>query len=206
MIQEAVNAAVQLGAVLVISLVVWLMFGRKRAGFARYVGLVAPTRRGMLTALVISLAFAPLTVAYYYFSPLKEIAAGPHTVAGEIAAMGLSPETAATVAIVAFVKTALAEEILFRGLIAKRLMNLAGFWAGNVVQALLFASIHLLLFAVPGGPVFSWGLAGPMLAIISVTAMVQLWVNERMANGSIAPGWLMHGVGNAVAYPALAFL
>lgn len=205
MTQELINTVFQLGAVLIVCFVVWLIFGRKRGNFAGYVGLVAPTRRAMAVALALSLVLAPLTVAYYYFSPLRDLASGPNTVAGKIAAMGLSAETVATIAIVAFVKTALAEEIFFRGLIAKRLIGLAGFWPGNVIHAALFAAVHMLLFVVPGGPPFSWALAGPMLGTISVTALVMVWVNERLAGGSIGPSWLIHGAGNAVAYPVLAF-
>ncbi len=205
MTQEIVNTVFQLGVVLAVCFVLWLIFARKKSGFARYVGLIAPTRRAMTAALALSLVLAPLTVAYYYFSPLKELASGPNTVAGKMVAMGLSAETAATIALVAFVKTALAEEIFFRGLIAKRLIGLAGFWPGNVIHAALFASMHMLVFVIPGGPAFSWGLAGPILATISVTALAMVWINERLAGGSIAPSWLMHGLGNAVAYPVLAF-
>ncbi|MEQ8934224.1 MAG: CPBP family intramembrane glutamic endopeptidase, partial [Amphiplicatus sp.] len=203
--QTLIDTAAQLGVVLVLCFMLWAIFGRKAGSFARYVGLVAPTRRAMGWALALALVVGPLTVAYYYFSPLRDLASGPNTVAGEIRAMGFSLETVAVIAILGFVKTALAEEIFFRGLIAKRLINLAGFWPGNIMQATLFAAVHLLLFAVPGGPAFSWALAGPMLAILLVTSLVKVWLNERIGNGSIAPGWLIHGALNAVAYPVLAF-
>jgi membrane protease YdiL (CAAX protease family) len=203
--QELVNTAVQLAVVLAVALVVYLFFGRKSGSFPRYVGLIAPKPKAMGWAFAVALVLTPATLALYLFSPLREVATGPNTVVGLIRAMGPSADTAVTIVIVAFFKTALAEEILFRGLIAKRLMSVAGFWFGNVLQATLFASVHLLVFVVPGGPAFSLALAVPVLALVLASAMVMAWLNERLGGGSIGPSWLLHGIGNATAYPVLAF-
>jgi membrane protease YdiL (CAAX protease family) len=206
MSQALINTIMQIGVVLIVAFVVWLIFGRKTASFPRYIGLTLPPARAMSAALAFALVFSALSMGLlFYFPLLKEMAAGPNTVAGAIREMGATPETYVVIAITAFLKTALAEEILFRGLIAKRLIAILGFWPGNAIHAAAFAAMHLLVFVAPGGPAFSWTLAGPMLALIFVTSTVMVWLNEKRAGGSIGPSWLIHAVGNAVAYPVLAF-
>jgi hypothetical protein len=48
--------------------------------------------------------------------------------------------------------------------------------------------------------------AAAFFLVTGGSGWIMAWLNERLGNGSIAPSWLMHGLGNAVAYPALAFL
>lgn len=204
-IQELINAAFQLAVVLIISLAVWALFGRKKASFARYVGLIAPTPRAMLWAFGATLVLTPASIALFQFTSLREMAAGANTVAGAVRAQGLNAETIGVILIVAFVKTALSEELFFRGLIAKRLINGLGFGVGNSIHAALFGAVHLLIFAVPGGPQWDWATAGSFFGVSAFGGWVSAWLNERAGNGSIAPSWLMHALTNAAAYPILAF-
>ena len=205
MLQEAINTAVQLAVVLIIAGIVWLIWGRKAGGFARFIGLIAPTPRAMLWALVATLVLIPATIGLFLTPALHDVATGPNTVIGAFRARGLSAETAGLIVLVAFVKTALTEEILFRGVIAKRLIAWLGFQAGNLIQAMLFGSVHMLVFAGPHGAPFEAGLAATFFAVTASGGWVMGFLNERFGNGSIAPSWLLHGLANAVAYPALAF-
>ncbi len=206
MLQESVNAIVQLAVVLVIGLVFWLLFGRKHAGFFRWIGLVAPTAGSMRTAFIVFLAWSALTTLVYFWPPMSSVASAENTIAGMLRAEGFSAEIVGVILIVAGIKTAFTEEIFFRGLIAKRLINAFGFWAGNTVQALLFGAIHLLIFAIPGGPVFTLELGAAVLLLPGGAGFLMGYLNERVGNGSIAPGWLIHAFGNAVSYPILAFI
>lgn len=206
MIQELINSGVQIALALIIVFVVWLIFARKRSGFFRFAGLYGAPASGMGLALVAALVFAPLTIAVFMLPGLADAATGNDTVAGRVQALGMSPETAAIILIIAFLKTSGSEEILFRGLIAKRLIAWLGFAVGNSVHALIFASIHLLIFVAPGGPAFDPVLAAALTGVGFTGGWVIAWINEKRAGGSIAPGWLMHGLSNAIAYPALAFL
>jgi membrane protease YdiL (CAAX protease family) len=203
--QEALNTALQLAAVLVIAVVVYLLAGRNRGGFGTFTGLTWPTAKSMGWALPAALAIIPLTLALFYFTPLREAGAAENTVAGKIRAQGFSGETIAVIALVALAKTSLTEEIFFRGLIAKRLIRWLGFLAGNTLHAVIFGVVHILIFVVPGGPAFSWSIAAAFLGVTGGAGWLMTYLNERTGNGSIAPSWLLHGLSNAIAYPLLAF-
>ncbi len=100
-------------------------------------------------------------------------------------------------------KTALAEEIFFRGFIAKLFVRWMGPVPGNILQALVFALVHVLLFrALTHTPT-------PTLAILFALTFMAGWsighIKERYASGSIVPGWLAHGFGNTVVYAVIAF-
>ena len=55
MIQELISTIVQLGIVFAIAFGGYLVFGHK-SGFARFIGLIAPTRWAMLWALAACIA------------------------------------------------------------------------------------------------------------------------------------------------------
>lgn len=208
MLQEAINTTLQLAIVLIVALLIWglaRLIGKNKQSLFSYVGLIAPTRRAMLWAVGATLLLTPASIALFKFTSLGELAAGANTVAGEVRAQGLNAETIGVVLIVAFLKTALSEEIFFRGLIAKRLIAWLGFGVGNILQAALFGAVHLLIFVVPGGPQWNWVTAAAFFGVSGLGGWVSAWLNERAGNGSIAPSWLMHGLTNAAAYPILAF-
>jgi uncharacterized protein len=213
MMQELINTAVQIAVALVVALLAWLLTLvvqrlRKRPvqSFPRYVGLIAPNSRGMAWAFGAALLFAPLSFGLFLLPGLRELAGGENTVAGMIGRSGISAETVGLILLIAFLKTSLSEEVFFRGLIAKRLIAWFGFAIGNTIHAVLFGAVHLLIFVVPGGPVFDPVAAAALLGMTGAAGWVMAWLNECVGNGSIAPSWLIHGLGNAVAYPVIAFL
>lgn len=185
---------------------VYAISRRRVRGFFDYVGLRKPTGRAMLLATLFILLTAPLPLLLYLLPEFRAISLAPGTVGGDFARLGLSVPTTIAILIVAFVQAGLAEEILFRGFVAKRLIGWLGFSQGNALQAVVFAAPHLLVFAVPGGPS-----ASPLnLALVFVSPFVVGWIfgylNERIGNGSVAPSWWCHGFGNAVAYGAAAVI
>ena len=204
-LSEFIGALIQIGVALIIGLIVWLIVGRRKAGFFRWLGLHGTTFKALGFAVLAVAVLSPLSVWLYLYGPLTELASSDGTVASAVAEQGWSAVTIAVILVIAFLKTALAEEILFRGVIARRLFNLIGFWPGNIVQALIFASVHLLLFLAPDAPEFTPLLAGLLVGRIALSALVIGWINEKMGKGSIWPGWLMHGLGNAIFYPLVAF-
>ena len=128
---------------------------------------------------------------------LVELLSDPQSVSGQYLLMEQTFLNFFGLVLVALVKTALAEEILFRGFIAKRLMAWLGFQWGNLIQALLFGLLHLVLFLTitqnPG--LLTWVFLSP-----AIMAWVVGYLNERMAGGSIWPGWAAHAAGNLATY------
>jgi membrane protease YdiL (CAAX protease family) len=85
---------------------------------------------------------------------------------------------------------ALAEEMLFRGLLAGVLIRRLGFWWGNTVQALVFFAPHCLLLLASSA---LW----PILPVQFVAGWLLGWLRQR--SGSIGPAWLAHAGGNILA-------
>jgi len=90
---------------------------------------------------------------------------------------------------------ALAEEMLFRGLIAGVLFRRLGFARGNAIQALVFLAVHCLV-ELPLAGAGIW----PILLGQGVAGWLLGWLLHR--SGSIAPSWLVHtGINLAAGLP-----
>lgn len=205
MLQEALNAALQVGVVLIVALVLWAIFARKQESFPRYIGLIAPTASAMLWTLAVAFVLIPASLALFMLPAVRDMAAGGNTVAGAIREQGLNADVIGQIIIIALFKTALSEEIFFRGLLAKRLIRWLGFVTGNTIHAILFGAVHMLIFVIPGGPKFDPVLALAIGGLPAVGGWIMAWLNERIGNGSIAPSWFLHAATNVLAYPVLAF-
>lgn len=90
---------------------------------------------------------------------------------------------------------ALGEELFFRGLLGGWLFQRWGFALGNLAQAAVFTLPHLLLLNVSSG---LW----PLLPAQFAAGWLFGWLRHR--SGSVVPGWVGHGLANAVG--ALAFM
>jgi len=156
MIDTILSAILQ---VLVFSLIPFLVYWiskRKIKGFLEYIGLKRSTRKANLLALLIVIILAgPMLLLAFFNDEFKEILTHKETITGMIREMGLGGPAIVTIIFTALLKTALAEEIFFRGFIAKRLIAVTNFQIGNVIQAILFGAIHLLLFlTITQNPLF----------------------------------------------------
>ena len=98
-----------------------------------------------------------------------------------------------SVLIYAFIRTALSEELFFRGFITKRLINNFGFNIGNLIQGVLFGLVHIVLMPSANISVIVLIMVGVFTGFIG---WYMGYINERMANGSIIPGWIIHGLAN----------
>lgn len=203
MLNEAISAILQVAFFTLIPFLVYFLKTRSAAGFFKYIGLTKSNRKanslGLLVMLVIAVPLILLTV----FNPeFKAIMTAAGTVTGKIRQMGFGIEAMAIIAIIAIIKTSLAEEIFFRGFVAKRLIAISNFQTGNIIQAILFGIIHSLIFMAITDNVFF------LLVIFffpALGAYFKTWLNEKLANGSIIPGWIAHGSANIVAYSFVAF-
>lgn len=204
-LDELITSIVQLLVFSLIPFVVYLV-GRKSArGFLRDIGFYRPEGRTVLLALLVSVALFAIMWGAFFVTDSVELLQDEASVAGRLRAAGLSLDTALALIVIAWIKTSLSEEILFRGFAAKRLIRRLGFQAGNILQALIFGVIHGLLIAlVPDNPIAGWKIA-LIVALTGAAGWIIGWIKERRGNGSIIPGWIAHAVGNTIAYSVVAF-
>lgn len=201
LINEIISTILQILVFIAIPFFVYLIANRRVKGFFDYIGLRKPETRTMIYAVVCAVAFVlPALLLVFFSSSILEAATAPNTVIGKLRANGLSATTFILLIVKALIQTALTEEILFRGFIGKRLIGWLGFTTGNLLQALLFGAMHLLIFA---GQEFSLALAIGVVIYPAIGGWIMGYLNERVGNGSILPGWLMHALTNLIAYSML---
>ena len=204
MANELISAIVQILVFTSIPFLVYVIRKKTTNGFLNYIGLKKSTRKANLLALLVMvLLVAPLLLLVFTNEEFKGIMTNPESVTGKIKKMGIGTEAIITILITAILKTALSEEIFFRGFLAKRLISVTNFQIGNIVQAVIFGIIHTLLFISITENVF-------FLVVIFVFptmgAYLKTYINEKLGNGSIIPGWIAHGAANLVSYSVILFI
>lgn len=187
-VKQIVNSLIQIVAFSVIPFIWWANTARNECDFLVWLGFKGiPKERRTKTAvwiIVITTAFLLLSVFILYF--LRDI----NTASSEFSGMGIKAIPA--ILIYAILRTAIPEEILFRGFLLKRVANRFGFVAGNIVQALLFGLLHGVMFFS------SVGVLKAIIIIVftGVVGWLMGYVNEKIADGSILPGLIIHAFAN----------
>ena len=203
-LEELISAILQLLAFTLIPFLVYIIRQRSVKGFFQYIGLKPSNRKANAWALATSLIFIIGAMGLVFISPdFKEALTAPGSITGKFRAMGFGVEAVVALLLIALIKTSLAEEILFRGFLAKRLIHVLGFQWGNLLQAALFGLIHLLLFISITSSFF---FPAFIFVFSGLGAYISAYINEKMADGSIIPGWIAHGLANVVSYSVMGFL
>ena len=189
-------AAVVLASLFYLGHVVIARFrGKERQAWNRWLGLYKPPRAGeallyLVACLGIGGGFALMTrflvpdyLEMAQQTPQHQIAALPFGV------MLLAAPT------YAFVTTGFSEELIFRGVLAKRLIAWFGYGVGNAAQALVFGLLHvgLVRLGAPGSSLVTYALLG---GFVTAMAWVTGWAMERRGEGSIVFPWMMHAGAN----------
>jgi membrane protease YdiL (CAAX protease family) len=195
LISKAVSSVIQIILFSLIPFIWWLITARKKMNFFRWIGLKKTAGTSfLLWTAGISAAF--ILVSFFMLTSLK----GVEMATSDFAGLGIGALPA--ILVYALFNTALPEEILFRGFILKRIANKFGFAAGNTVQALIFGIVHGIMFFTVTGPVKA-------LLIILFTGIIGWFIgfiNEKKAEGSIIPGWIIHSIANIFSGLCSAFL
>jgi membrane protease YdiL (CAAX protease family) len=195
MLSAIISSALQLGAVLLVCL---FFYGfSARCGFARFIGLRRAPIPIVILGGLIGLVSASLLIA---IPRVRALAGGSGSVVAAQTAHGVTTQVVVALIVMAIFKTALAEEILFRGLIARRLINWLGFAAGNALQAVLFGAVHLLLVLVGKPDIVA---LSALVGFATVMGWLGGWMKERLASGSILPSVAAHACANLVTYLSL---
>lgn len=198
------STIIQLLVFTLIPFVVFLITQRTNKGFWSYIGLKPSNQKANLLALATSLLFvAPAMVLSFFNEGFREILIDPKSISGHFRELGFSVPVLFMIGLTAIFKTALAEEILFRGFLAKRLMAWLGYSVGNLVQALFFGALHLVLFAMMSD---NWSFLIFIFLFSGLGAYISAYLNEKLADGSIIPGWIAHALANLISYTTVAFL
>lgn len=197
-----ISSFVQLGIALLIPVIWWAVTTKRRLEFATWIGLYAPTWKvgpvqrvsqkqlGIALACWVAVSLASLRIANSVWGAL---ATSRFIGAGLLAVV--------PILLYAFIQTGLAEELFFRGFLAKRLCASFGFSLGNAIQAIVFGLLHLLLF-INYLPVSSL----VAISVLSgINGWIMGWVNEQAAGGSVVPSWMLHSLANLLVALGSAF-
>jgi len=204
MIIEIVGALLQVLIFSLIPLLTFIISKKTIKGFFGYIGLKKSTRKANLLAVAACLLFAaPPLLLTFVSENFRQIMVDPGSITGKFRQMGFGINSLVILLTIAIVKTSFAEEILFRGFIAKRLVSLAGYVKGNLIQAIIFGAIHSGLFALTTKNILFLVV---IFVIPAVGAYVSVYLNEKVADGSIIPGWISHGLANVLAYSIVGFI
>jgi uncharacterized protein len=204
-LNELISALLQVAVFTLIPFVFFLFRKDKSVTFIRYIGLYQAPQRSVIYAVATSLLFLVGALTFVLLDEgVRAAVFAPNSVTGKLRLMGLSGSSIVILLIIALLKTSLSEEILFRGFIAKRLVKGIGFKQGNILQSLIFGIIHLVLFWQ-----FTNTSLAPLMGIFvfsTAAGWTVGYIKEKYGNGSIIPGWIAHGLGNAISYFLIAFV
>ena len=204
-INEFISAILQVIIFSLIPFIFFLFRKDKSASFLKYIGFYKPPIKAVIYVIAASLFFVITGIGLVFIDAgIKQAVLSPNSVTGNIRTLGLNITSLSILFIIALIKTSLSEELFFRGFLAKQLINKSGFKTGNILQALIFGLVHLLLFWLLTKTTFV-----PLLIIFTFSTIAGWtigYIKEKYANGSIVPGWIAHGLGNSLSYFIIAFI
>ncbi len=206
-VSSITTAIVNLIVFSLIPFVWWLIRHRKETGFFQWLGFYRPRLKSKWWVLVI---FAVLYYFFYNFdftqlidpATLEYVENSDAVSANAFAGIGAAAILPALIE--NFIANGVAEEILYRGFLCKRLCGKLGTGAGIVLQAVLFGLMHNILYMIVGLDVGLWY---HILTFVftGMGALLLGWLNEKIYNGSIIPSIVLHGAGNFIATMLVAF-
>jgi len=184
------SSLIQLIIFSIIPFILWLITGKK-TNFFQWIGLKKPIFNGSglkIFAIIVVVVGSYIGTMYFIMATLLR---DVPTATNQFSNKGLI--AVPSILVYAIIQTSLSEELFFRGFLCKRLANQFGFITGNVIQSILFGLLHGIPFGLATGNWFVFILLTILPAIIGY---VQGWLNEKKANGSIIPSWILHGLMN----------
>jgi membrane protease YdiL (CAAX protease family) len=191
-LKEIIEAIINVIIFLTIPFLYWFFTSKNKTTFFSWVGLKKPliARKKKFYALFF------LSVIVYSCISLILDSILPNTIQSASKRFyGLGMRAFIPALIFAFLKTALAEEIFFRGFLGKRLHRLFGFAAGNAVQAAVFGFLHGAALLENFGLAIALG----VFAFTGSIGWIAGYIDEKESDGSIVPSLLLHGIANTFA-------
>ena len=195
LVNKVVSSMVQIIIFALVPFVWWIITARKKCGFANWIGLkkVEGGKKTAFAIAVVSCVFVLIGAFTLYV--LKDV----EMATSEFKGLGIGAVPA--IIVYAIFNTALPEEILFRGFLLKRISNKFGFVTANTIQAFIFGVMHGFMFDSYVGMVKTILITG----FTMVVAWFMGYINEKKANESIIPSWIVHSIANIFSGICAAF-
>lgn len=189
LVNAAISAVVQLALLGGVPFLGYWFYQRRRhkrtfRETARRAGLQLGEPRYLVYSLAFALAGVVILVLW---SPPLEPLMRQGSAQRQFVGLGLGVRAITLAFLNGVVQTALAEELLFRGLIAGSLLRRLPLAWANLVQALIFLVPHFAILLIAPEV---W----VILPVVFAGALVFGWI--RIKSGSIIGPWLMHASGN----------
>ncbi|WBW96936.1 CPBP family intramembrane glutamic endopeptidase [Oceanirhabdus sp. W0125-5] len=198
MLNTIISVVMQGILFLIIPVVWYVLFNKKKEGFWRWVGVfkvkgekwIRPSIITFITGIVI------MVLPLILFEKIGLVTKEMFYMEG-ISDRGLNVELIVIILLRAVIQTAFLEEVLFRGFIGKRVSSKFGFITGNIVQSIIFGIPHGLPFIL----VYKNYIVGITLIIgAAAVGALQFWLNEKKADGSIIPSFTIHSIMNILSF------
>jgi membrane protease YdiL (CAAX protease family) len=189
LVNAAISAVVQLALLGGVPFLGYWFYQRRRhkrtfRETARRAGLQLGEPRYLVYSIAFALAGVVILVLW---SPPLEPLMRQGSAQRQFVGLGLGVRAITLAFLNGVVQTALAEELLFRGLIAGSLSRRLPLAWANLVQALIFLVPHFAILLIAPEV---W----VILPVVFAGALVFGWI--RIKSGSIIGPWLMHASGN----------
>ena len=192
-LDELIGAVVQLCIFSFVPFIWWLASARKTSNFFDWIGLKRIVYSGKTAKTLLGVVLSATVYCVLVYLCISLISDQITTAGSQFAGQG--PAGIPMAFAYGYIRTGLAEEIVFRGFVLKSVQRRFGFAAGNLAQAVLFGLLH----GVPFGLVTQNVLVVVLMTILpSAFGWYQGWLNEKRCGGSIVPSWLLHGTMNCL--------
>jgi uncharacterized protein len=199
---ELIQTVIQIITFTLIPFIVYVIKYRRKYSFLNFLGFTNSNGLINLYALMIGVIISCFWMFLFSMPAFKILVLDPMTVTGKIHLIENKMDKVFLIFIISIFKTALSEEILFRGFIAKRLISKIGYKYGNIVQSLIFAIIHVLIFLLITKSILFLTVS---FFVPFVMSYVMCYINEVKNNGSIISSWIIHSISNIISYTYISF-
>lgn len=195
LITKCVSSIIQIILFSAIPFIWWLITVRKKQNFFEWIGLKKVTGGKKTVVYIVAVTVAFLLLGVFTLYILKDVEMATSDFAG------LGAAAIPAIIVYAILNTSFPEEILFRGFLLKRLSNKLGFGVSNTIQAVIFGLMHGVMF------ISTTGVVKAIIIIVFTAAIAWLmgYVNEKKADGSIVPSWIIHATANVFSATCAAF-
>jgi len=204
MMNQIISAILQVVLFTAIPFIVYCIKNKSAKKFIAHLGFSRPARTSVKYAVLLGLLYNLIFLTFINSSDsILEFLQSSSHISGKIKEMGLSLNSIVTLLVIAILSTTLAEEILFRGFIAKKLLVKLGYKTGNIFQAVIFGFVHIGLVSLNTTDVLFLIISFVFPFLLSYFIVV---INEKHSNGSIVPGIIAHALSNIIGYTFIGYI